>query len=602
MTASPPPLAPDGLEPAADQAALRLAELQRVTAALGSTLSVAAIGEVVVGGVATMFGAAAGALAVVEPHSGMMGVVPVVGAAEGGGALQAGGPLPSALGPPLAEVGRAGRALYLATRAEWQARYPDAPDLTAAAGEQALDGVAALPCIAGGELLGVVALGFRGPSPLVGGERALAETLATQCAQALYRARLLEAREGARAAAEAAAHHIAQIQRLTERVSTALTTTDVMRVVGEDVAGAVAGAAAAVYAARPTDGRLELVFDFGEQLSCEPDDVSPGAFVPEAAALAAEAVAQGRLLSSATPVAACVALPLGAGPNVVGALVLELRPPRALTPAEQDLLLAAGRIAAQGITRARLQSLREEERRRLARELHDEFGQTLTGLKFDLAYLAHELACDRGGTLVPAVRTMIGRVDAAADALRRIAAELRPGVLDDLGLVAALEWQAGELARRTGVPCTLEIALGAEVDEPVATAVFRVFQEALTNVARHARAGHVRARLADADDAIRLHVVDDGVGLPADGGVRAGAMGLVGMRERAAALGGTLTVGAAPGRGTEVRLELPYTPSVRRAARSGAAPTSGNAHARVFAPERPAARPEVATPAPERDA
>ena len=584
---------------AAARAAEQLVALQHATAALGSALTAEAIGDVVVGHVVALLGAAAGALAVVDPLTGAARVVravgrPAEGDAAGGGRL----PAPD-LRLPIAEAARSGRAVYLAT-------------------VDGGEGAAALPCVAGGEVLGVVALGFLGPSTLADGERVLGEMLAAQCAQALSRVRLLDAQAQARDAAQAVARHLAQLQRLTERVSTALTTADVMRVVGEDVAGAVDGASAAVYAARPTDGRLELAAEFGDQQTCDTDEFVPGGTVVEAAALAAKAVAAERLLvhhsltgTPDDPPATCVALPLGAGPGVVGAVVLELRPPRALTPAEQDLLLAAGRIAAQGITRARLQSLREEERRRLARELHDEFGQTLTGLTLDLAYLARQLAADGGARFAAGVVELAGRVDGAVDALRRIAAELRPGALDDLGLVTALEWQAGEFARRTGVPCAIAVDLEIEVGEPAATAVFRVFQEALTNVARHAGARRVEARLSDGDGRLRLRVVDDGVGLVADGGGRPGAMGLVGMRERAAALGGRFTVGPVPGGGTAVCLELPYAPpgpsaSTAPLASSDARPEDTDApagrHAAaagVFAPEPAPARPVLAV-APRR--
>ncbi len=550
---------------AAARATEQLAELQQATAALGAALSVEAIGEVVVGRVAAVLGAAAGSLAVVEAGTGAARVVRAVGYPDMERAAWQGRALPPGLGAPIADAARTGRAIYLATLADWRARYP-----ASAAGhaESGYDGAAALPCVAAGEVLGVVWLSFRRPCALADGDRALGETLAAQCAQALHRARLLSAQEEARAAAEASAQHIAQIQRLTERVSTALTTADVMRVVGEDVAGAVEGASAAVYAARPTDGLLQLASEFGQQQVCETDELLPGALKTEAAALAEEAVATERLVIRPTPadlpLATCVALPLGAGRGVVGALVLELRPPRALTPMEQDLLLAAGRIAAQGITRARLQSLREEERRRVARELHDEFGQTLTGLKLDLAYLGRRLGAgggDGGPALAREVGRMAAQVDGAIDALRRIASALRPGALDDLGLATALEWQAGEFERRTGVVCTLDVDLDVEVCEPAATAVFRVFQEALTNVARHARARRVHAWLMGDGRELRLRVVDDGLGLPPDGAGRPGAMGLVGMRERAAALGGTFAAAARAGGGTEVVLALPYAPS-----------------------------------------
>jgi two-component system sensor histidine kinase UhpB len=205
-----------------------------------------------------------------------------------------------------------------------------------------------------------------------------------------------------------------------------------------------------------------------------------------------------------------------------------------------------------------LQSARETERRHMAREIHDEFGQLLTGLRMDLVWMEKRLK-----PAEPAVRQRMGGavdlVDAMVKQVRRIASDLRPGALDDLGLIAALEWQAREWQARTGIPCQFEsshehIALPAEHS----TALFRIFQEALTNVARHAKATRVSARLTAEDpQKIELIVTDNGQGLAEATSGRTGSFGLLGMRERAAVAGGTLSIDSQPGAGTTIAVVLP---------------------------------------------
>jgi PAS domain S-box-containing protein len=205
----------------------------------------------------------------------------------------------------------------------------------------------------------------------------------------------------------------------------------------------------------------------------------------------------------------------------------------------------------------RLQQIREEERARISREIHDELGQSLTGLKMDLSWV--------GGKLKPGQEllrerneAMIGLVDSTIDTVRRIAAELRPGLLDDLGLQAAMEWQVSEFTRRSGVATSLELEAGDGVLPPeVSTAVFRIMQEALTNVARHAAAKRVTVRLARSDGALALTVEDDGRGLPESGDSPRRSLGILGMRERARALGGDVTVTSSPGDGTKVTARIP---------------------------------------------
>lgn len=208
-----------------------------------------------------------------------------------------------------------------------------------------------------------------------------------------------------------------------------------------------------------------------------------------------------------------------------------------------------------------LQSAREEERTRISRELHDQLGQSLTALKLELAALGRAPGrAGAEGTTLDASRLaeITNHVDGLVQLVRDISTALRPGVLDQLGLQAALEWQAAEFERQSGIHCTLDIGGAlASVAPEVSTAVFRVFQEALTNVARHSGAREVRVSLEGTETALTLEVVDDGAGLPDGAATSPTSLGLLGMRERVRLINGTLILGGAPGRGTSVKVVVP---------------------------------------------
>lgn len=206
---------------------------------------------------------------------------------------------------------------------------------------------------------------------------------------------------------------------------------------------------------------------------------------------------------------------------------------------------------------ASLEEAREAERRRVARELHDELGQALTGLKMDVAWLRDRLGEDDASGR-QRVEETLALIHTTVDAVRRLSAELRPGVLDDLGLAAAIRWQTREFMRRTNIGVRLESDDAVpELDSGRATAVFRIFQEALTNVARHSSASEVLVRIAVEHGQLLLRIQDNGRGLrPRDVQSRR-SVGLLGMRERASAWGGTLALGARPEGGTAVELRMP---------------------------------------------
>jgi len=210
---------------------------------------------------------------------------------------------------------------------------------------------------------------------------------------------------------------------------------------------------------------------------------------------------------------------------------------------------------------ARLQSLREEERAHIAREIHDELGQTLTGLKMDLRWAEKHLAREPDLTLNPVLDKIVEAgelADATIAGVQRIAAELRPGVLEDLGLAAALRHEAQHFQERTGVHCRLQLPESLpDLPREIATNVFRIFQEALTNVARHAEAKELEVHLACEPGGLVLRVIDDGKGIRRSDLEDVKSLGLVGMKERAQLLGGEVTVQPGSPHGTMVELALP---------------------------------------------
>src|ERR1051325_11408028 len=206
---------------------------------------------------------------------------------------------------------------------------------------------------------------------------------------------------------------------------------------------------------------------------------------------------------------------------------------------------------------AHLESVREQEQARVAREIHDEPGQALTGLKFELSRLAQRL---RGtpGEVSERATVLVGMVDETIHNVRRISSELRPALLYDLGLVAALEWHAEEFEKRTGITCTLKAPRRRfEVGPDLGIALFRICQEALTNVARHARASAVRIVLARTRGHVVLGIRDDGAGIPPAALTDVKSLGLLGMRERARAFGGEVVIQGRPGQGTVVKFKIP---------------------------------------------
>jgi PAS domain S-box-containing protein len=208
----------------------------------------------------------------------------------------------------------------------------------------------------------------------------------------------------------------------------------------------------------------------------------------------------------------------------------------------------------------RLRTVRESERARISREMHDEVGQALTALQMDVAWLEKKLSSSSGlsKTFSAKFRSMAELIDTTTGAVQRIATDLRPGVLDELGLSAAIEWYIHEFERRAGIACQLRSNVdGAQLDPERATAVFRILQEALTNVARHAGATEVEVSLSADDQRLVLEIKDNGRGISEDRLPDSRSLGLLGMRERARSLWGDVSIRGDPGRGTLVTLTIP---------------------------------------------
>ena len=204
-----------------------------------------------------------------------------------------------------------------------------------------------------------------------------------------------------------------------------------------------------------------------------------------------------------------------------------------------------------------LQYVREEERTRIAREVHDELGQALTGLKLDMSWLATRVA-RHAKPVQDKVKTMVDHIDETIQTVRRIATELRPGILDSLGLVAAVEWQASEFQTRSGIACHVTSAVDdSQLDQQLTTVFFRIYQEALTNIIRHAKATRVDVRLAEESSSLILTVADNGRGISEEEIANTRSLGLVGMRERAMLIAGEIALQGAPGKGTTMTLRAP---------------------------------------------
>jgi PAS domain S-box-containing protein len=308
-------------------------------------------------------------------------------------------------------------------------------------------------------------------------------------------------------------------------------------------------------------------------------------------------------------------VPLTFEASVLGVLALTFAVERDFTPQDRDMLTAMARAAAQAMERARLYAeaqqlnaalearvqqrtealevaieelrltndelqsqirqreeaeaqlrslsghlhvAREEERKRIAREIHDELGGAMTSLKMEVSRMVRGAGQDPHAALSEHAASLSSLIDATIQTIRRMATELRPAILDDFGLVAALEWQLQEFQSRSGIACQLDCAVETiDLSGDAATAVFRVFQETLTNVARHAQATQVGVRIEEQSGQLLLQVRDNGRGIAQQAVIGGKSLGLLGMRERVRMLSGVLVIEGELGQGTTVLVKIP---------------------------------------------
>jgi signal transduction histidine kinase len=208
------------------------------------------------------------------------------------------------------------------------------------------------------------------------------------------------------------------------------------------------------------------------------------------------------------------------------------------------------------------QSLREEERKHIALEIHDELGQALTGLKMELHMLNRQIkdGCHPSSDSInDKIKDLMHLIDGTVGTVRRIATELRPPILDDLGLIAALEWQLGEFQRRACVSCNISSNIeNIQVGDEFSITVFRIFQESLTNIMRHAGANTVTVNLTKKDNILILRIEDNGKGIAVENISTGKSLGILGMRERARQIGGELQIFKGAETGTTVLLTVPF--------------------------------------------
>ncbi|MFA5834744.1 MAG: PAS domain S-box protein [Bacteroidota bacterium] len=208
----------------------------------------------------------------------------------------------------------------------------------------------------------------------------------------------------------------------------------------------------------------------------------------------------------------------------------------------------------------RLQNIREEERTHIAREIHDDLGQALTGLKMDLVWVNNKLQSS-DDVILKRLKSMIELADATIHKVRKLATDLRPGILDDIGLAAAIEWQGKDFGERTGIDFTFHLDENLQMDEKRSTAFFRIFQESLTNVIRHAQAKNVAISLRKDGSNVLLTIEDDGKGIAQNELANPRSVGILGMKERAASFNGEVNVAGVPNKGTTVRVRIPVAES-----------------------------------------
>ena len=504
---------------------------------------------------------------------------------------------------PVAEAVRERRLVTTTSFDDLVARYPAAALTRRKTGHQAS---AYVPLMVHNKTLGGLAFSFDNVRVFDGEDQSFLLTLAELCAQALDRARLFEAESSARRDAEAAAERLSQLQTVTAALNTTLTRGAVAALIVDQALPTLGAAAASLAVLSDDQAMFEMLASHGVAA----DRVERWYRFPADPGLPmSDAVASGRLVlltdrasvieryPAFRPVEgdtrAWAILPLIHAGRALGALSLAYHQAREFSASDEAMLMALGQQFAQALERARLfeeaqalnatleqrvaertaeleqsrsqlrvlnrhlDTVREEERTRLSREIHDQLGGTLTGLKMDVGYLRRHWS-DPDANLTERLADLSRNLDGTVQLVREIATDLRPGLLDEFGLPAAIEWQLDDFRTRTGLAINLRSELPDFLwHRECATAIYRVFQEALTNVARHAQATRVDVDIEQQGSDIILRIADDGRGFAADELAAKRSLGVLGMRERIAAYSGELRFEPTSGGGTTVWIRVP---------------------------------------------
>jgi signal transduction histidine kinase/FixJ family two-component response regulator len=583
---------------AAELAADRVSRLQALTAALSQAVTPEAVMDTALREGTAALDTTAAAFNLITPDGQSLEVARSAGyPAERVARFRR---LPLSAITPGTDVARTGEPVWLGTLADWRPRYAHFLDHLEQQ-PRPYPAAAVLPLRLSGKVVGNLTFGFASPRRFESADRAFVTAIVDQCAQALERAQLYAAeRESARAA------------QLLAQASVELASAPAAETAAQQMLELVVPAFADLC-------WIELA---GVTYSLPAVEAAPGPDqVWQSVAAQVRADHQPQLHSDAAPtsgsapaltlagatVCAYLAVPLAARGQVLGVMLWAtttlsnrwLGPRHLLLAGELGHRLALAvdnarlyaELEARVIERTaalqrevaerraaeaelehsrdllrdlsdRLQVVREEERTRIAYRVHDELGQQLAGLKMDVSWLARHVQrsqpADGSTPLLDKLRAMGALLDSMVATVRLITTELRPGLLDDFGLPAAIEWQLQEFQQRTGIAATFEGITNLPLDTDRATALFRIVQEALNNVAWHAQATQVVVSLEGYEDHVRLQVQDNGRGITTGMLASPKALGLLGMRERARRLGGTLDIKShSHGGGTQLIVRVP---------------------------------------------
>jgi signal transduction histidine kinase len=467
----------------------------------------------------------------------------------------------------------------------------------------------AVPMRSHGRIIGVlIATRDETPDAYTEGEQHLLQDLAHRAGLAIENGRLYQAERQARSLAQQSASRTERLQSVTAALGQALTPLQVAEVIVVQGAAALGGQAGQVLRLSDDGTMLEAIHAFGYP----PDyaarysrfalsEPMPSASVvrsgqPLWIASQAEFFERYPELARHRPAGryeALVITPLRFECRILGTLVISFDTVQLFSEEDRGLVAALSDLCAQALERARLyteaqslnarleesvaartaeleesreqlrrlsarlEDVRELERARVAREVHDEIGQQLSGLKMDAFWLQAHLGADQP-RLIEKAQAMSSLLNKTIAAVRQISTDLRPGLLDDFGLLAAVEWQVHDFQQRHATLARLQSSVDEVLLPPeTATAVFRVFQDALSNVARHAEATEVTVRIDAGPGCVVLQVHDNGHGVNLPNIEQAGGLGLMSMRERMKRLGGEFSLESSPGHGTTARIKIP---------------------------------------------